>query len=200
MCRLIESIKIFDRKFENISFHNQRCNEARAALWNCKNKIDISREVALPDDLSDGLYKCRILYSSQIEKTEFIPYQLPNIHSLQVIHDDTIEYPYKFEDRSRINELFAKRKRCDDILIIKNGCLTDTSFCNIVLYDGKIFFTPNTPLLNGTKRRQLIFQRKIFEKKITQNDLEAFQKIFLVNAMIDLEDNICVDIENVNIN
>jgi 4-amino-4-deoxychorismate lyase len=199
MCRLIESIKVIDRKFENISFHNQRCNEARAAVWNCKNKIDISHEVALPDDLSDGLYKCRILYSSQIEKTEFIPYQLPNIHSLQVIYDDTIEYPYKFEDRSRIEELFAKRKRCDDILIVKNGCVTDTSFCNILLYDGVNYFTPDTPLLNGTKRRQLISQRKIFEKKITLNDLMAFQKIFLVNAMIDLQDEIFVDIENVNL-
>lgn len=199
MCRLIESIKVIDRKFENISFHNQRCNEARAAVWNCKNKIDISREVSLPDDLSDGLYKCRIVYSSQIEKTEFIPYQLPNIHSLQVIHDDTIEYPYKYEDRRRINELFAKRKRCDDILIIKNGCLTDTSFCNIVLYDGENYFTPDTPLLNGTKRRQLISQRKIFEKKIRLNDLQEYQKIFLVNAMIDLQDEIFVDIENVSL-
>jgi len=198
MCRLIESIKVIDRKFENISFHNQRCNEARAALWNCKNKIDISREVALPDDLGDGLYKCRILYSSRIEKTEFIPYQMPNIHSLQVIQDDTIEYPYKYEDRRRINELFAMRKRCDDILIIKNGFVSDTSFCNIVLYDGKNFFTPDTPLLNGTKRRQLISQKKIFEKGITLHDLGSFQKIFLVNAMIDLEDNICIDIENVN--
>ena len=199
MYRLIESIKVIDRKFENISFHNQRCNEARSAVWNCKNKIDISREVALPDDLSDGLYKCRILYSSQIEKTEFIPYHLPNIRSLQVIYDDTIEYPYKFEDRSRIKELFAKRKRRDDILIVKNGCVTDTSFCNIVLYDGENYFTPATPLLNGTKRRQLISQRKIFEKKIRVNDLEAFQKIFLVNAMIDLEDNISIDIEKVNL-
>ncbi|RNI35634.1 hypothetical protein EFY79_11755 [Hanamia caeni] len=198
MCRLIESIKVIDRKFENISFHNQRCNEARDALWNCKNKIDISREVALPDDLNDGLYKCRILYSSQIEKAEFMPYQLPNIHSLQVIYDDTIEYPYKYEDRRRIDELFAKRKRCDDILIIKNGCLTDTSFCNIVLYDSKNYFTPDTPLLNGTRRRRLLSQKKIFEKKITLHDLMSFQKIFLVNAMIGLEDNICVDIENVN--
>jgi 4-amino-4-deoxychorismate lyase len=127
-----------------------------------------------------------------------MPYQLPNIHSLQVIYDDTIEYPYKYEDRRRIDELFAKRKRCDDILIIKNGCLTDTSFCNIVLYDSKNYFTPDTPLLNGTRRRRLLSQKKIFEKKITLHDLMSFQKIFLVNAMIGLEDNICVDIENVN--
>jgi 4-amino-4-deoxychorismate lyase len=67
------------------------------------------------------------------------------------------------------------------------------------LYDGENYFTPDTPLLNGTKRRQLISQRKIFEKKIALNDLMAFQKIFLVNAMIDLQDEIFVDIENVNL-
>ena len=36
MCRLIESIKVVNGRFENIYFHNQRFNQARAALWNCR--------------------------------------------------------------------------------------------------------------------------------------------------------------------
>lgn len=196
MCRLIESIKVFNGKFENIYFHNQRLNEARAALLKGTSKIDISREVAIPKHFSEGLYKCRILFSSEIEKIEFVPYRLPLIRSLKLIEDDEIVYHYKYEDRRQINSLFEKRNPCDDILIIKNGFVTDTSFFNTVFYDGEKYFTPSTPLLNGTKRRQLLAQKKIVEKIIKKSDLHNFQKIHLVNAMIDLEDNICINIEN----
>lgn len=197
MCRLIESIKVINGRFENIYFHNQRFNDARASLWNCVNEMDISREVAIPAGCSNGIYKCRILYSEEIEKTEFVPYRLPIIQSLKLIHDDEIEYRYKYEDRRGINSLFEKRYPCDDILIIKNGFVTDTSFCNTVFYDGEKYYTPSTPLLNGTKRRQLLAQKKIVEKIIKKSDLPNFQRIHLVNAMIDLEDNICIDIKNV---
>ena len=136
------------------------------------------------------------MYSEEIEKTEFVPYRLPIIQSLKLIHDDEIEYRYKYEDRSRINALFEKRYPCDDILIIKNGFVTDTSFCNAVFYDGEKYYTPSTPLLNGTKRRQLLAQKNIIETIIKKTDLHHFQRIHLVNAMIGLEDNICVDIKN----
>lgn len=197
MYRLIESIKVINGEFENIYFHNLRLNNARADLWNCGKKINIANEVVVPPDVCQGLYKCRILYSAKIEKVEFIPYRLPEIHSLQLINDDDIVYNYKFEDRARIASLFDQRNPCDDILIIKNGCLTDTSFCNVVLYDGGKYYTPSTPLLNGTKRQLLVAENKVIEKMIKATELHQFQSIFLVNAMIDVEDEVCIDIKNV---
>lgn len=197
MCRLIESIKVIDGKFENIYFHNRRLNNARSALWNRRNEVDISDKVIIPSQFNKGLYKCRILYSAEIEKIEFVPYQFPLIRSLKLITDDEIDYPYKYADRGRIASWFEKRGLCDDILIIKNGFVTDTSFCNTVFFDGEKYYTPATPLLNGTKRRQLLAQKKIVEKIINRNDLHKFQKIYLINAMIEMEDNICIDIKNV---
>lgn len=198
MCRLIESIKVINGRFENIYFHNLRFNNARAILWNDTNEIDLADVIAIPANCSEGLYKCRILYSAEIEKIEFLPYQLPAIHSLKLIHNDEIIYNYKYEDRSRITSLFNRRHPFDDILIEKNGCLTDTSFSNTVFYDGEKYYTPSTPLLNGTKRRQLLSEKKIFEKMIKTSDLHQFKSIFLVNAMIELKDNICIDIADIH--
>lgn len=197
MYRLIESIKVINGHFENIYFHNLRLNNARADLWNCGKKINISHEVVVPPDVCQGLYKCRILYSAKIEKVEFIPYRLPEIRSLKLIKDDGIVYNYKFEDRARIASLFDQRNPCDDILIVKNDCLTDTSFCNVVLYDGGKYYTPSTPLLNGTKRQLLVAENKVIEKMIKATELHQFQSIFLVNAMIDVEDEVCIEIKNV---
>jgi len=164
MCRLIESIKVINGHFENIYFHNLRLNKARADLWNCRKEIDIAHEVAVPPEFCKGLYKCRILYSDEIEKVEFVPYRLPEIRSLKLIIDDDIVYNYKFEDRTRIASLFDQRHPCDDILIIKNGCLTDTSFCNVVLYDGENYYTPSTRLLSGAKRQLLLAEKRLLKK------------------------------------
>ena len=197
MCRLIESIKVINGQFENIYFHNLRLNNARADLWNCRKEINIAHEVAVPPDARLGLYKCRILYSAEIEEVEFIPYRLPEILTLKLINDDDIVYNYKFEDRSRIASLFDQRHPCDDILIVKNDCLTDTSFCNVVLYDGANYYTPSKPLLNGTKRQLLLAEKKVIEKMIKATELHKFESIYLVNAMIDLEDEVCIEIKNV---
>ena len=198
MFRLIESIKVINGQFENIYFHNLRFNNARAALWNIKSELDLADAVAIPHVLDNGLYKCRILYAEEIEKVEFIPYQFPVIRSLKIINDDDIIYNYKYEDRKQIASLFEMRQDCDDILIVKNGFLTDTSFCNVVLYDGEKYYTPSTALLNGTKRQKLLAEKKVIEKIIKVDDLHNFQCIYLVNAMIDLEDEVCIEIKNVN--
>lgn len=198
MCRLIESIKVINGQFENIYYHNLRFNNARASLWNIKSELHLEDAVAIPPGLDNGLYKCRILYAEEIEKVEFIPYQLPVIGSLKIITDDDIIYNYKYEDRKQITSLFESRQACDDILIVKNGFLTDTSFCNIVLYDNEKYYTPFMPLLNGTKRQKLLAQKKVIEKIIKVDELHKFRSIYLVNAMIDLEDEVCIEIKNVH--
>lgn len=166
-------------------------------MWNCKNEMDLAERITIPSDLNEGLYKCRVLYAAEIESVEFIPYKLPVIRSLKLITDDEIEYAHKYEDRSRISRLFESRGSCDDILIIKNGLVTDTSFCNTVFYDGKKYYTPAMPLLNGTKRQQLLQQKKIEEKIIRKEDLNLFQKIYLINAMVEMEDQVGIEVANV---
>jgi 4-amino-4-deoxychorismate lyase len=85
-------------------------------------------------------------------------------------------------------------KSADEILIIKNGFVTDTSFSNIVFFDGIKWITPSTYLLNGTQRQQLLQQGAIIEEEIRPSDLKHFRFAKLINAMLDLETSPSIDI------
>ena len=148
-------------------------------------------------EVSLGLFKCRIIYSQQIEKIEFIPYQRPNITSLKIAIDDTIDYSHKYLDRNQLEKLFSQKGNCDDILIIRNGFITDTSFANILFYNGKKWVTPSQPLLKGTQRQFLLETKQISIAEIRPSDLKYFKKARLVNAMMRFEDEVDVEMKSI---
>jgi len=189
MCQLFETIKVQNRKLQNIDYHNDRFNRTRFKLFGFHEQVKLEEIIKLPVDLDDKIYKCRIIYSDKIEKIEFEPYSQKIIKSLKIIDCNNIGYNHKYFDRSKINELYEHRGDCDDILIIKNGFVTDTSFANIVFWDGSNWITPSTPLLTGTKRQKLIDLKVIIEKEIMVSDLQSFEKARIINAMIGLEDS-----------
>ncbi len=188
MCRLFEVIKIQNRKLQNIGYHNNRMNQALTTVLGCKETISLEKEIRIPNNLNNQVHKCRVIYTSKIGKIEFETYQARTINSLKIVTHNTIDYSVKYFNRKIINDLFEQRGNCDDILIIKNGFITDVSYANIVFWDGSKWITPITPLLHGTKRQKLIVEKKIFEKEIKVNDLQSFEKARIINAMIDLED------------
>ncbi len=196
MSRLLESIKVFDRKFYDIEYHNARMNKTRRDLFNSHDEIDLAEVIRIPADLSHNLYKCRVVYTDGIINTEFHPYIIKPITALKVVYDDFILYDYKYEDRKEF------LKHLDDvgdseILIVKNGLITDTSYSSIVFSDNEKFITPATPLLKGTKREKLLKKGKIFEEEVRLIDLHKFKYAYLINAMIDLEDDIRIPINKI---
>ena len=120
-----------------------------------------------------------------IEDVSYSPYTMRHVHSLALIQADHIDYTYKSTGREPLNRLFALRGACDDILIVKQGLLTDTSIANIALSDGTHWYTPAHPLLKGTKRAALLEEGILQEKDIRPEDLPSFSTVRLFNAMID---------------
>ena len=109
-----------------------------------------------------------------------------------------IDYTFKYADRDKLIQLQQSKGTCDEILIYQNGRITDTSYSNVVFYDGNQYITPSTYLLNGTKRRYLLERGIIKEQDIGLGDLPRFRYLFLINAMLDLEDNIQVKIRDIS--
>ena len=103
------------------------------------------------------------------------------------MYDDTIEYAKKSTDRERIDTLFELREECDDILIVKNGHITDTSIANIALYKEGLWYTPTSPLLRGTTRQRLLESGFLHTTDIKVQDLHKYSKIALLNAMVDFD-------------
>ncbi len=185
MCLFIETIRIEDGKVYNLDYHIERFNRTRAAFWKGSIPIDL-RALVSPQSLA-GIYKCRVVYGREIEEITYVPYQMRDVSSLRLVVADTVGYTYKSTNREKLNALYAQRKMADDILIVKEGCLTDTSIANIALYDGHTWFTPARPLLRGTKRAELLDRKLIVEKDIPQISLKDYSHIMLFNAMIDWE-------------
>lgn len=122
---------------------------------------------------------------------EFIPYAVRSVRSLKLIEDDTIDYRYKYADRTALESIYGLREECDDVLIVQHGWLRDTSIANVALYIGGRWLTPNTPLLEGTTRKRLIETGTIFPADLHVNDLKRADKIAVMNAMTGL-----VEVEN----
>lgn len=192
MCRLIESIKIENRRLVNIEWHNKRFNEARSELFGINTPINLQQVITIPDTLSNAVYKCRLLYKKDIEEIEFQLYTIRPVKSLKLVDGDNIDYHLKYENRSVLTELMGQKGEADDILIVKNGCITDTSYSNIAFFEGKQWFTPDTYLLNGTQRQRLLAEGILQERNITISDLQNFTLVKPINAMLDFEGTECV--------
>ncbi|HUS86753.1 MAG TPA: aminotransferase class IV [Bacteroidales bacterium] len=189
MSLLVETIKFKDGRLYNIDFHSDRFNRTRRDLFGIGLAVNLESKIVIPAYASKGLFKCRIEYDDNIRKIEFIPYERKQINTLRLVEAGDLEYSFKFIDRNGLNELFDKRLGCDDILIIKNGHITDTSYANIVVKekDGK-WHTPSSYLLAGTKRAYLLGRGIISEREITPASLRRYRELRLINSMLDIGD------------
>lgn len=197
MCQLVETIKCNNGKLENLRYHQARFNLARKEYFGENFEINLAEEIKVPAACRSGLFRCRVVYTSEIEKIEFHAHEYRKVESLKLMEDNSINYPLKFTDRKKLNELFEKRGDCDDILIVKNGFITDSFIANVVFFDGREWWTPNTPLLHGTRRAHLIEEGKIKVCRITPNDLPRFEKAGLINAMQGLNEMPMVNIKSI---
>ena len=188
MCRFVESIKLKDGQFYRLKLHQERINKAFAACYPDEEPINIVETLNQYSFPQTGIYKCRVVYDSNVQSVEFTPYVQREIRSLKLVATELESLAYKLEDRTGLNAAFALRGNCDDVLLVKNGLLTDTSYCNIALFDGENWYTPRVPLLYGVNRAQLIAGGKLIEKDLKPADLVNFQDICLFNAMIEFGD------------
>lgn len=184
----IETLCIRNRQILNLSAHVARFNRTRQALWNCSESTLLETAIQLPDWLlASETYKCRVTYGPTIQKIEFEVYHVRPVQSLILLDYGDLDYRFKYANRQPINDLFAQRGNADDVLMVRNGLLTDTSYANIALFDGNRWLTPAQPLLEGTQRTRLLSEGILTPANISPADLATFQSIKLVNAMLDWE-------------
>ncbi|NCC98748.1 MAG: hypothetical protein EOL95_03460 [Bacteroidia bacterium] len=193
-----EAIKLKDGVVYNLPYHQARIDITLAKFDGVK--IDLVSTLAnLIDDVKKGLFKCRLIYGKAgVENIEFIPYSSRRKTTVRLITADNIEYDYKYTDRAHLNELL-EQSGCDDIIIAKNGLVTDAFAANLIFESSDGLFTPNTYLLPGTKRQYLLDMGIIRQKLITVADIKIYDRIRFINAMVDLEDNIYIDSCQINI-
>lgn len=177
---LLETIRCENGIPLHLSYHQERCNRSLSFLQIDKN-YNLFSLITPP---KSGVYRCRFLYDAEGYSIEFHPYTPKVFRSLKLITNDTLEYPLKFSERKILNHLFEKRDTSDDVLIVKDNLLTDTTIANIALQIDGCWLTPEAPLLRGTTRERLLNEGFLTCASLSRNDIPKASKIAIMNAMI----------------
>lgn len=174
-----ETIKCIDGDVFHLEYHNKR-------IANTIGKNINLQEYIYP--ISEKLLRCKVIYSKdEIIDITYYEYEKKQLSAFQLIEDNDIEYKFKYLDRSDIDEL-SKKSCYDDIVIIKNGYVTDTSIANIAVYKNNQWFTPKIPLLFGTTRNRLIEEDFLKEYPLKVSDLKSIDRFAIMNAMVGFQE------------
>lgn len=179
MQEYFETIKCEDFEIFNLSYHEKRVAKTIGLNLNLQEYIYPT---------TSQLLRCKLIYdNSGVLDVQFFPYVKREIKRFKIIFDDEIEYSKKYLNREKLDELFEKRENCDEIIIIKNGIVTDTTIANIAIFYENQWIISNDSLLEGTTKQRLIEEKKLILKDITLQMLQDSSKIALLNAMIDFD-------------
>ena len=185
--KLLETISLKNGQLQNIAYHNQRFNESRRNIFGNIEVKNLSDLIKIPHECKKEDFRCRVIYEDEIESISFIKYQQKAIKKLKIVDIGNWGYPHKYADRSFLNNLLAENQDIDEVIMTKNGFITDCTIANLVFYDGRNWFTPSTPLLQGTKRSQLLDKGLITEREIRVEDISQYEGVCLINCFRNLE-------------
>ena len=186
---LFETLCIENGQVQNLALHQQRYENSLREFY-AGQPYDIfsiakilQKNTELWANLQSTIIRCRIDYNATQYHLQCFPYQRKTYQRFHPVICDDIDYHLKYSNRAIFNELLKQKGDCDEIIIVKQGKITDCTIGNLILRQGSQWFTPDSPLLIGTQRSKLLKERKIIERKILLSDLPLYQEIRLINAL-----------------
>lgn len=185
MSQFFESIRVQEGKAHELEAHQQRINRCLKVYKGEPLRLE---NIAYKTDFpKTGLYKWRVQYGlAGVSQSILSPYNPSQVVSMSIVTADHISYQHKFEDRRAISQLL-KASEHSDIIMLKKGLITDSSYANLVFFDGQQWLTPKTPMLPGTQRAVLLAQGSILEADIRPETLDRFTVFKRINALMTFE-------------
>jgi 4-amino-4-deoxychorismate lyase len=188
MSQFIETIKLVNSEYQHLDMHVQRIQETCNLFYGRQRDMrDLKMSLKTVHN-KENIYKVTIFYDFDFCFVEAVPYYLRSIAQMVLVEDNDIQYDLKFANRTRLDELHNLAGSGNECIIVKNNRITDASYANLVFWNGTAWHTPLHPLLMGTKRKYLLESKKIQEEDILLTDLPKYQKVSLINAMLELGD------------
>ena len=190
MSRFLETIRILDGKPQHLPWHQQRVDATLRYFYPKTSSepgafplFDILLSCQIP---REGTHRCRILYDANTLEVEFKAYTLAEIHALQLVAaPEGYDYSFKYADRSVIDLLYAQRGAADDVLITRDGYITDTSIANIAFRKDDRWYTPARPQLAGTTWKRLVSEGILIPRPIHQDEVYRYDGFRVFNAMME---------------
>ncbi|MDE5904389.1 aminotransferase class IV [Duncaniella sp.] len=199
----IETIRWSDGKFHLLELHGRRMERTRLEVFGSACVVpDMSWLPPVPENLKNRTVKCRVRYGREIHSVEFEPYTPRKIESLKLVDGGNIDYHLKYSDRSALTDLAEMRGDADEVIIVKDGFITDTSYSNLVFAAGERFLTSDRQLLRGVMLSHLLESGKVSAVALRPDDILPGNRYgitcaFMVNAMLPIESAKPIDIRNI---
>jgi 4-amino-4-deoxychorismate lyase len=185
MSQFFETIKYCQGEFFLLDYHQERLNRTRKEVFGLSDTINLNDFLINPP-IDDSVYRCRVSYDEYILSVDFFEYQLTTHKSVKIFDAGNYDYAYKSEHRAFLNDALTD-SGADDVLFIREGKPTDSTYANLALFKNGNWYTPDTYLLNGVKRQFLIKQGLLKPMEISIKELDTFEKISFINALRDFE-------------
>jgi len=186
MYPLFESLCVQNGIILNSKWHEKRFQRAYLKYFGKSAYFNLLDEISIPKKFKTGNVKLRILYGEKGRETQFEIYKLQKINTVKLVQVSSLNYPLKLRQREKLNTLFEQRGSCDDVIIVRDGQITDSSYANLIFFDGDKWITPKKPLLEGTCRARLLANGKIKMANLGVKELKHFKGLKLINAMRDM--------------
>ena len=192
MYPFVETIRIEQGRPLHLMYHQQRMAVTMARFFPGATVPVLADALSPLVCPADKTWKVHVEYdASGITLVKADEYHIRHITRLRLVLCNDIDYAYKSVDRRCLEALAAQRGEADEVVIVKNGLLTDTSYSNIALFDGSQWVTPRQPLLRGTMRQSLLDAGALVEMDIKAEDWDHYRQVSLINAMMPLGRLIC---------
>lgn len=189
---LFETIAIVHGKPQNLAYHQHRyaCSLAKFypnTPYHVFDLADVLQNFLAKNPPTHDLMRCRVDYHASDMAMTLAAYQRKRAMTFCPVICDDIDYSLKFTNRHPLNALRQQRGECDEVIIIKQGLVTDCTIGNLVFRKNNHWYTPSTPLLQGTQRAKLLAEQRIQARPIWLSDIERYEEIRLINALNPLD-------------
>lgn len=189
MFPFFESIAILDGNARNLFYHQDRVNRTFKKFYPQSEPHHLEYLLHKTSLIDAPIVKIKFSYREDGYKIHQLPYSARIFKRFYLVTDNQIEYAYKYSDRKFLERHTGRLTPDEQILLIREGLITDSSFSNVIFYDGYRWLTPAKPLLEGTMRASLIADWKIHEEELIPGQLHLFKSFKLINAMLTLEES-----------
>ena len=183
MYKFLESICFHSNTYHLLDYHQNRIDRTFREFYPKTPSFKLKQ--ILPSLSGDKKMKVRLKYNELAHEINFDLYTPKPITQLRPVVSDKLDYPYKFLDRSMLKQLLNSGRDNEEVIILKKGDVTDSSYSNLIFKQKDVWYTPSTYLLNGVKRQSLLDRKLIVEKAIRPDMFSEFTEVGLINAMLD---------------
>ncbi len=186
MSRFLETIRIRGGAPLHLDGHQRRVDDTFRVFYAGIPPLSLAAVIA--DSVMDvsADQRCRIVYDDSTHEVTVTPLQPRTIRSLRLVDlPPDYDYGYKYADRRILELAFARRGDADDVLLIRDGWITDTSVANVAFRANGRWYTPALPLLAGTTWKRLVSDGVIVPRPIHVDDLPRYEACVVFNALND---------------